>query len=380
MGFDNLTVRAAGAAALAAIAALLAGPLLIRFLARHAAEPNRSDSARLCELHRAKHATPSMGGVLILLAAALALVLLGDRHAAWMPALAVTVFGLAALGAVDDLIKIRGRSQGLSPRAKLAGQLLVSLVGALLLHQVQADAPGGPALSLPGTGVSFALGRWFVPLTVLLVVGFSNAVNLTDGLDGLAGGCSLATLFVLGLAAWVASLPGPPGAGTGELAVVAAATLGALAGFLVFNRHPARVFMGDTGSLPLGGLIGFLAAALHQPWLVLVAGGVFVVEAASVVIQVASYRLRGKRVFRCAPLHHHFQFLGWPETRVVAHFWAASVVLAGVAIAFTVVPELRSAGNGLHAAASVAGHRSTAPIPPRTASMDAPPGDHEVLR
>lgn len=335
---DTLLLRLLLAGLAAVALALLTARPLIRFLARRAAEPNCSDSPRLSQLHQAKDKTPSMGGLIILLAAALPVVLLADLQAPWMPALALVVFGLAALGAADDLVKIRGR-RGLSARAKLAGQTLVGLAAAALLYPSLAALPQGLALPLPGTASSLSLGFWFIPFAAVVIVSFSNAVNLTDGLDGLASGCALATLAVLGLAAWAMAdparaatlhLPHLPGAG--EFAVPVSAVLGALAGFLAFNRHPARVFMGDTGSLPLGGLIGFLAVAMRVEWLVLVAGGVFVAEAASVVIQVASYRLRKKRVFRCAPLHHHFQFLGWPESKVVARFWTAAAVLAVVAI------------------------------------------------
>jgi phospho-N-acetylmuramoyl-pentapeptide-transferase len=179
------------------------------------------------------------------------------------------------------------------------------------------------------------LGLWFIPLAILVIVGSSNAVNLTDGLDGLAGGC---LVFAIGAMAIMAYAGGHAGLAeylgvariphANEMVVVAGAMLGGVLGFLWFNCHPAQVFMGDTGSLPLGGLLGLLAVVARQELLLLIVGGVFVVEALSVIIQVGWFRRTGKRVFRCAPLHHHFEFLGWPETRIVVRFWIAGALCA----------------------------------------------------
>ena len=176
-----------------------------------------------------------------------------------------------------------------------------------------------------------ALGIWFVPLAILVLVGSSNAVNLTDGLDGLAGGCMLfataamtLVVYAAGHAQWAAYLNVPHVPGCGELTVLAAATIGAVVGFLWFNCHPAQVFMGDTGSLPLGGLLGYMAVVARQELLLMLIGGVFVAEAASVILQVGWYKWRRRRIFLCAPLHHHFQFRGWPESKIVVRFWIAA--------------------------------------------------------
>ena len=195
-------------------------------------------------------------------------------------------------------------------------------------------------MRVPLVGTGFSLGLWFIPLAVIVIVGSSNAVNLTDGLDGLAGGCLIFAAAAMGMVAYasghaelaeylhVARIPG-----AGEMTVLAGGMIGGLLGFLWFNCHPAQVFMGDTGSLPLGGLLGLLAVVTRQELLLLLVGGVFVAEAASVILQVGYYKWRRRRIFLCAPLHHHFQFQGWPETRIVVRFWIASALCAILGLA-----------------------------------------------
>ncbi len=338
--FEKITFRASLAAAASFALAMLLGPKLIRWLRGRFREPIKSDSARVRELHRQKNATPTMGGLFLVVGLIAGLVLFCDLGSAYVHAALVVTVGLAVVGAVDDLIKLRSSTNGLSGRTKLLGQIITATVAAAIVYGQHVVKPGLFDLRIPLTEVSFSLGLGFMPLAVLVIVGASNAVNLTDGLDGLAGGCLLFATAGMALVAYaaghtelaayleVASVPG-----AGEMAVVAGGMMGGVLGFLWFNCHPAQVFMGDTGSLPLGGLLGLLAAVARQELLLVLVAGVFVAEAASVILQVGFYKLRRRRIFLCAPLHHHFQFLGWPESRIVVRFWIASALCALVGVA-----------------------------------------------
>lgn len=312
--FDIALAPAAAAFVVALVAAWFMAPAALRWLRRHCQEPIRTDSARLNELLAAKQATPTMGGLVFVVAGVVAMLLSGDlAGAATWTALAALV-GFAALGAVDDLVKLRTRRKGLSAPRKLAAQFALAAITALALSR---SAP-------PATTITS--GLLVVLLWTTLIVGFSNAVNITDGLDGLAGGTSaiaLATIVVIATAQ-----------ANRSVATCAAALLGGLCVFLWFNRHPARMFMGNTGSLALGAMLAVLAIALRVEWLMLLVGGVFVAEAASVVLQVAGFKLTGRRLFRCAPLHHHFQFQGHGEPAIVRRFCLAAAVcaVAGLAV------------------------------------------------
>lgn len=334
------TQRALLAALCSFVLALVLGPALIGWLRRRFLEPNISDSAKLAELHQNKHRTPTMGGLFIVAGLVAGVLVFGDLTNSYMLVALLVAVGLAAVGACDDLTKLRGQRNGISARAKLAGQSAVSLAAAALLYQHQVQLEDGLQLQLPLFGTSIDLGLWFIPLAVLVMVGSSNAVNLTDGLDGLAGGCLVFALAALGVVAYgcghaelaqYLNLPRLPGAQ--EVLVLVAAMLGGVLGFLWFNCHPAQVFMGDTGSLPLGGLLGLVAVATRQELLLVVVAGVFVAEAVSVMLQVGSYKLRRKRILLCAPLHHHFQFKGWPESKIVVRFWIASALCAVLGLA-----------------------------------------------
>lgn len=339
----KITFRAALAAGVAFALALLLGPRMIAWLRRRFREPNRSDSPRLEELHASKHATPTMGGLFLVAGVLAALVLLADPVNPFVQVAVLLTAGLAAVGVVDDLIKLHGDSRGLSARAKLLGQLAVASVAAVWLFGIHsAEVAPGESLTLwiPLADASLPIGWGFVPLAILVIVGTSNAVNLTDGLDGLAGGCLVLAIGAMAAIAYsaghaeIARYLGIAGiTNAGEMTVLAAAMIGGLLGFLWFNCHPARVFMGDTGSLPLGGLLGLIALAARQEILLLLVGGVFVAEAVSVMVQVVAYRWRRRRVFLCAPLHHHFQFKGLPEGQIVVRFWIAAAVCAIVGIA-----------------------------------------------
>ena len=337
---EKITFRGSLAAMVSFALAVFLGPHLIRWLGRHFREPNVSDSAEIERLHQDKHATPTMGGLFLVAGLVTGLVVFGDLANRYVQTALFVAVGLTLLGAVDDLTKLRGLGRGLSPRAKLLGQTAVATIAALLVWQYQAASGQHLFLRLPLLGGSFDLGFWFVPLAVLVMVGSSNAVNLTDGLDGLAGGCLIFATGAMALVAYAAGhaqlaeyLNIPRVAGVDEMLVLCGGMIGGLLGFLWFNCHPAQVFMGDTGSLPLGGLLGLLAVVSRQEFLLVIIGGVFVVEALSVILQVGSYKWRHRRIFLCAPLHHHFQLRGWPESHVVVRFWIASAFFAILGLA-----------------------------------------------
>lgn len=348
-GIDStfLFGRAAAAMGLSLLLVLLAGPRTIVWLRARVVDQNNSPSERLRELHAAKSLTPTMGGLLVLVAMVLVVLLLGDLANHYVEIGLLLLAGLAVVGMLDDLKKVvTGRGE--SAHAKLMGQFLVAIPVAIAVYTQQSQAGGSLEFSLPVVGSLGSLGWWFVPLAVCALVGSCNAVNLTDGLDGLAAGCLLSALavfaFVLavcGDADWAAAWGLPAIAGAGAMLVPTAAAIGGVMGFLWFNRHPARIFLGDTGSLSLGGLLGYLAIVARQEVLLVVVAGVFVVETFSVAVQLASLRLRGRRVLLCAPLHHHFQFKGWSEPRVVAHFWLASMACAALGCTVLLLPGFR---------------------------------------
>jgi phospho-N-acetylmuramoyl-pentapeptide-transferase len=336
----KITFRAALAAMISFALAVLLGPRMIAWLRRRFREPIKSDSPEIRRLHQDKHATPTMGGLFIVAGLMAGVLVFGDLANPYVLLSLLVVTGLAVLGAVDDLVKLRSAANGISARSKLVGQIAVAVVVGVLLYQQQSALPDGGQLRLPLLGIGVALGWWFVPLTVIVIVGTSNAVNLTDGLDGLAGGCLIfataamtALVYAAGHAELAEYLHVPRIPGAGEMTIVAAAMGGAVLGFLWFNCHPAQVFMGDTGALPLGGLLGLLAMVARQELLLILVGGVFVAEAASVLLQVGYYRWRHRRIFLCAPLHHHFQLKGWPENKIVVRFWIASALCALMAMA-----------------------------------------------
>jgi phospho-N-acetylmuramoyl-pentapeptide-transferase len=363
--FQYVTVRAAGAAFTAFVIAVLIGPRIIRRLRdlRVTDRPEKQDSKQLDEMHKTKAATPTMGGLLIIGGTLLSVLLwtcwpgafwqtpatpetplreAAEKSGGLYVLLGAAVLAATALlGFVDDYIKLRGR-KGLRLWTKFGWQVAIALAAAAALYFI-VDGPERGKIFVPFMRYDrfwLYLGAGFIVFAVLVMVGSSNAVNLADGLDGLAGGCAAlvavayaALAYVTSNAAWCRYLHVPFVQGSGELAVCAAALGGACLGFLWYNCHPAEVFMGDTGSLPIGALIGYTALVIKHELLLVLVGGVFVAEALSVLLQIASFRLFGKRIFRCAPLHHHFEFLGWPENKVVVRFWIVGVVLALASIA-----------------------------------------------
>jgi phospho-N-acetylmuramoyl-pentapeptide-transferase len=339
-GWGKITLRASLAALAGFVLAVVLGPRWIAWLRARFREPIRSDSPEVQRLHQDKQFTPTMGGLFIVAGIMVGVVVFGDWTNRYMQLAVLLAGGLAVVGAVDDLVKLHGSRNGISARAKLGGQIVVATLAATLLYVHYTGVPDGLVLRLPLLPTGVSLGAWFIPLAVLVIVGASNSVNLTDGLDGLAGGCLIFAVaamtlvtYAAGHAEWAAYLNVPRIPGAGEMTVLGGAVMGGVLGFLWFNCHPAQVFMGDTGALPLGGLLGWLAVVARQEFLLVVVAGVFVVEALSVILQVGFYKWRRRRLFRCAPLHHHFQLLGWPESRIVVHFWIAAALCALVGIA-----------------------------------------------
>ncbi len=329
---QHLLLRAAVAAGLCLLLVLMIGPASIAWLRRNLREPADGRSSRLAELHAAKGPVPTMAGLLLVAAMVTvgAVMLEASDSRAWVCLLALV--GFAGVGAIDDLLKVRGRG-GLAVHHKLAAQTAAGVGVAIAAYAMGALplAAGGPD---PFVAVVGEYGAWLaLPLVVMWLVGFANAVNLTDGLDGLAAGCLLFAIAGLGILALAASHPATCGwVGWAQpqpvagVVIVLASALGAVLGFIWFNCHPAQVFMGDTGSQALGALLAIAAIALARPALLLLLGGVFVIEALSVAAQVISFRWRRKRVLLCAPLHHHYQFRGLPESRIVVRFWIAAAV------------------------------------------------------
>ncbi|AOZ91677.1 phospho-N-acetylmuramoyl-pentapeptide-transferase [Paenibacillus crassostreae] len=297
------------------ILAVIAAPILIPLLRRMKfGQQIRHDGP---ESHLAKAGTPTMGGIVILLAFTLSYLKFSVINTDFYVLLVATL-GFGLIGFLDDYIKIVfKRSLGLTPRQKLLGQLLFSGIVCYLLIQNGHDT----SIGIPGTSWGWDWGGWFYyPFIIIMLLAISNAVNFTDGLDGLLSGVSAIAFSAFALVAIQAtSMPA---------ALCAAAMIGAVLGFLVFNAHPAKVFMGDTGSLGIGGAIAAIAIVTKSELLFLIIGGIFVIEMLSVVLQIGSFKLRGKRIFKMSPIHHHFELSGWSEWRVVITFWSVGVVLA----------------------------------------------------
>ncbi len=333
-----LTLRAILGALTALAMSLLMGPALIRRLTvRQIGQTVRDDGP---QSHLQKAGTPTMGGTLIILAIVVSTVLWADLRSiyVWIVIGVTVAYGL--LGFADDYRKLVLKNpKGLSAREKLFWQSLVAIAVGVILY-LRADTPHSTALLIPYfKNVLIPLGWGFIPFCFLVIVGTSNAVNLTDGLDGLAIMPTVLVGGALGIFAWVAGnaifsryLGIPYVAGAGELLVFCAALAGAGLGFLWFNAYPAQVFMGDIGALSLGGALGTVAVIARQEVVLLIMGGIFVAETVSVMMQVASFRLTGRRIFRMAPLHHHFELKGWAEPKVIVRFWIITVILVLVGL------------------------------------------------
>ena len=331
--FQYLTLRAILGALSALAISLLLGPTIIRRLSHHQVGQFVRDDGP--QSHLSKAGTPTMGGALILAAIAVSTLLWADlsNRYIWVVMAVTLLFG--AIGWMDDYKKlIKKQSQGLRAKHKYLLQTIVGLGAAFFLFYT-AKVPAELELIVPFfKTVALPMGGMFVVLTYFVIVGSSNAVNLTDGLDGLA---ILPTVMVGGALGLFAYLTGnvnfagylgiPYIPGVGEVVIFCGAIVGAGLGFLWFNTYPAQVFMGDVGALGLGAALGVIAVVVRQELVLLIMGGVFVMETVSVILQVASFKLTGRRIFRMAPLHHHFELKGWPEPRVIVRFWIITVIL-----------------------------------------------------
>ena len=342
--FNYLTFRSILGALTALALSLWWGPAMIRKLATlKGGQPIRTDGP---QSHFSKAGTPTMSNALILLSIAASVLLWADLRNKYVWVVLVVMVGFGAIGWWDDWIKIVKRDpNGMRSRTKYALQSVLGLAAGLFLYMT-ADVDAATTLyipffknvALPLAGIAGAI--FFVGIAYFWIVGFSNAVNLTDGLDGLAimptvlVACALGVFaYASGHAVFSAYLGIPKVPGAGELVVICAAIAGAGLGFLWFNTYPAMVFMGDIGALALGAVLGTIAVIVRQELVLVIMGGIFVIETLSVMIQVASFKLTGKRVFRMAPIHHHFELKGWPEPRVIVRFWIISVVLVLVGLA-----------------------------------------------
>jgi phospho-N-acetylmuramoyl-pentapeptide-transferase len=337
--FRYLTLRSILGVLTALVISFVVGPPMIRRLTWHKiGQTVRTDGP---QTHLSKSGTPTMGGALILVAVGVSTLLWADLRNRYVWIVLLTTLAFGVIGLVDDYKKlIRKDPRGLAARYKYFWQTTAGFAAALVLF-LTATTPAETALLIPYLkDVSIQLGPWYVLFTYFVIVGSSNAVNLTDGLDGLAtmptvlvGGALALFVYAAGNVDFAAYLKVPYVAGVGEVAIFCAALVGAGLGFLWFNAYPAQVFMGDVGALALGAALGTVAVAARQEVVLFIMGGVFVAETLSVMLQVGSFKLTGKRIFRMAPLHHHYELKGWPEPRVIVRFWIVTVILVLVGLA-----------------------------------------------
>lgn len=338
--FRYITFRAGGATATSLFFVLFFGPWIINLLRvkQGKGQPIREDGP---ETHLVKRGTPTMGGLMILSGLIVSTLLWANLKNMFVWAVLLVTIGFGAIGFYDDYLKVAKQShKGFSSRARLGLEAGLALLAVLLIMRL-VPPQLSQAIAVPVfKDILINLGWFFAVFGAFVIVAFGNAVNLTDGLDGLAivpvmiaAGALGFIAYLAGNAAFATYLQIHFTPGTGELAIVLGAVIGAGLGFLWFNAPPAQIFMGDTGSLALGGLLGTIAVATKHEIVFAIIGGLFVLEAASVVIQVASFKLTGKRVFRMAPIHHHFEKKGWKEPQVVIRFWIIAVILALIGLA-----------------------------------------------
>jgi len=340
--FRYITFRGAYAAVTTLLICFLFGGRVIEALKRFkVGQSVRHDGPAT---HLAKSGTPTMGGILIIGSVLISMLLWGDirNNFVWLVLISLVAFGI--IGFFDDYLKVtRHNAAGLPAWGKLAGQFIVALGVVLYLYFTMGEEI--TRLHIPlFRNVVIEMGALWIPFAVLLVMGASNAVNFSDGLDGLLAGLLIMVFITLTIISYLTGrydfseyLGIPFILGAGELTVLCLAIIGALVGFLWFNSHPAEIFMGDVGSLAMGGTIAVIALVLRKELLILIIGGVFVLEIASVIIQVASFKLRGKRVFKMSPIHHHFELSGWAESKVVIRFWILGGLFAIIALSILTI-------------------------------------------
>jgi phospho-N-acetylmuramoyl-pentapeptide-transferase len=335
--FRYITFRTIYAAITALVICFILGPWLIRKLQDlQMAQPIRQDGP---DSHQAKKGTPTMGGILIIFAVIVSTLLWANLTVDYVWLVLLVAVGYGLIGFLDDYRKLLNKSsRGISGKMRLAGEIALALLVSIILY-IKPDFTSYVTIPFFKT-VLPDLGLWYIPLSTFIIVGTANAVNLTDGLDGLAIGPAITCFMTYLLFAYFAGnikiagyLQIPYVAGTGELTILCGAIVGAGIGFLWYNTYPAQVFMGDVGSLSLGGALGTLAIVTKQEILLSIVGGIFVLETISVIFQVGWFKMsRGQRIFRMAPIHHHFELKGWPEPKVIVRFWIISILLALVAI------------------------------------------------
>ncbi len=337
--FSYITMRAIMSVLTALILSFVIGPAMIRWLTRlKVGQTIRQDGP---QTHLIKTGTPTMGGTMILFSVAMAVILWGDLTNHYLLIITLTMLGFGAIGFVDDYQKVVYKDpEGMRSRTKFLLQSIVGLVTAYALFSL-ATVPEETQLLIPYMkDTVIYLGAWSIVLSYFVIVGTSNAVNLTDGLDGLAIMPTVMIAGALGVFAYLSghiyfseylNIPYIPG--VGEVTIVAGALVGAGLGFLWFNAHPAQVFMGDVGSLAIGATLGTMAIAVKQELVLVIMGGIFVAETVSVILQVGSYKLRKKRIFLMAPLHHHFEQKGWHESQVIVRFWVITIILVLIGLA-----------------------------------------------
>ncbi len=332
--FRYITVRTALAAITALLIIFIFAPWAIKMLRKFSVTQHVRDDGP--KAHQDKTGTPTMGGVLILSSIILSVLLWGDITNKYVLIMLVAAFGFGLIGFIDDYLKaVSHSSKGLKAWYKFSAQITLALAIGVLLYFNPED-PYASWLSIPFfKKVLIDIGWFYIPFSILVIVGSSNAVNLTDGIDGLAIGlvgiailANGALVYISGHAGFANYLQVLYIPGTGELTVFCGAIFGAALGFLWYNSYPAEIFMGDVGSLGLGGTLGTLAVITKHEIVLAIVGGIFVIETFSVIMQVASYRFTGKRIFRMAPLHHHFELKGWPEPKIIIRFWILGIILA----------------------------------------------------
>lgn len=339
--FRYITFRSGSAFMTALIVSFLIAPAVIRWLKskQGSGQPIRKDGP---ESHFKKAGTPTMGGLMILISVLFSSLLWADltNPYIWICLGVFTGYGL--IGFVDDYLKLtKKNTDGLSGRIRLFFQALIAAIAVYFTVAVSQNTELADILTFPFfKGFIVDLGWFFIPFAILVLIGAANAVNLTDGLDGLAigpiiiaAGCFGVITYLVGNAVFANYLQLHYVAGTGELSIICSALIGAGLGFLWYNAPPATIFMGDTGSLAMGGLLGIMSVITKHEIVLAIIGGLFVIETVSVILQVGSFKLRGKRIFKMAPIHHHFEKEGWPETKVVFRFWILAVIFALLGLA-----------------------------------------------
>ncbi|MDG6778505.1 phospho-N-acetylmuramoyl-pentapeptide-transferase [Thiomicrorhabdus sp. zzn3] len=337
--FSYITMRAIMSVLTALVISFLVGPAMIRWLTRlKVGQSIRLDGP---QTHLVKSGTPTMGGTLILFSISLSVILWGDLTNHYLAVVTLSMLGFGVIGFIDDYKKVVYKDpNGMRARTKYLWQSIIGFATAYALFSL-ASVPAETQLLIPYMkDTVIELGAWTLLLSYLVIVGTSNAVNLTDGLDGLAIMPTVMISAALGVFAYLSghvyfadylNIPYIPG--VGEMTILASALVGAGLGFLWFNAHPAQVFMGDVGSLAIGAALGGMAIAVKQELVLFVMGGIFVAETLSVILQVGSFKLRGKRIFLMAPLHHHFEQKGWHESQVIVRFWIITIILVLIGLA-----------------------------------------------